>query len=184
MSKLELVYLEGKRLDTDSLIMAEVFDEEHKNVLQDIRNQIKELEEAGELEFIRLNFQPSYYDDGTGRKLPKINMTDDAFFLVFMSYVTPEAMKMKVKFIEAFKRMDQELESLQPKLPQTYKEALLALIAVEEEKERLVEQARIEAQKEQAGEIEFSRLNFQQSNYTNERGRQYTKINMTEKGWI
>lgn len=35
----------------------------------------------------------------------------------------------------------------------------------------------------EAGEKEFSRLNFEQSNYTNERGRQYTKINMTENAF-
>jgi phage antirepressor YoqD-like protein len=39
-------------------------------------------------------------------------MTEDAFAVVAMSYVTPEAMKFKVKFLEEFKRIREALTQL------------------------------------------------------------------------
>jgi len=38
-------------------------------------------------------------------------MTEEAFTIVAMAYVTPEAMKMKVKFINEFKRMREQLQN-------------------------------------------------------------------------
>jgi len=74
-----------------------------------------------------------------GRQYRKINLTEDAFTLVAMAYTTPESMKMKVRFIEEFKRMRMELENSNKKfsVPTTYKEALLQLIEQVERNEQL-----------------------------------------------
>lgn len=43
----QLVFIENGRAVTDSLIVAEEFYKEHRNVLADIENQLKKLDEAG-----------------------------------------------------------------------------------------------------------------------------------------
>lgn len=107
----QLVFIENNQIVTDSLTVAEVFNKEHKNVKRDIDNQIEKLTAAGETEFNRLNFERINYQDTRGRSQEKFNLTEEAFTLVAMSYVTPEAMKMKVKFIKEFKKMREQLET-------------------------------------------------------------------------
>lgn len=59
-----------------------------------------------------LNFQQTQYQHPQNKQwYPKFDMTEDAFAIVAMSYTTPEAMKMKVKFLEEFKRMRQQLQT-------------------------------------------------------------------------
>lgn len=107
----QLVFIENQQVVTDSLTIAEVFGKEHFNVSNDIKNQIAKLNEAGEKEWGVLNFQETQYQHSQNKQwYPKFNMTEDAFTLVAMSYVTPEAMKMKVKFIQEFKRMREFIE--------------------------------------------------------------------------
>jgi Rha family phage regulatory protein len=105
----ELVFIEKGQAVTDSLTVSEVFGKRHDNVISDIENQIYKLEEAGEVDFSLLNFKESTYKNERGREYKKINLTEDAFTLIAMSYTTPEAMKFKVKFIQEFKRMRNEL---------------------------------------------------------------------------
>ena len=52
----------------DSRVIADVFEKQHKNVLQSI-NQIISDASGYSREFTELNFQPSKYVDSTGRKL-------------------------------------------------------------------------------------------------------------------
>ncbi|MCX8045741.1 MAG: phage regulatory protein/antirepressor Ant [Anoxybacillus gonensis] len=134
----QLVFIESNRVVTDSLTVAEVFEKRHADVLRDIEVQIEKLKQADEETFVKRNFALSSYQAGV-RDYKKYLLTEEAFTLVAMSYTTPEAMKMKVRFIEEFKRMRAELEKQkQPfKLPTTYKEALLQLVEQVERNEQL-----------------------------------------------
>lgn len=107
----QLVFIENQQVVTDSLTIAEFFGKEHFNVTNDIKNQISKLVDAGEGEWGTLNFQETQYQHPQNKQwYPKYNMTEDGFTLVAMSYVTPEAMEMKVKFIQEFKRMREFIE--------------------------------------------------------------------------
>jgi Rha family phage regulatory protein len=106
----QLVFIENNKVVTDSLTVAEVFLKNHKDVLRDIENQINKLSQASEDEFSQRNFAQSNYQNERGRTYPKFNLTEDAFTIIAMSYVTPEAMKMKVKFIQEFKKMREHIE--------------------------------------------------------------------------
>lgn len=109
----QLVFIENGNVFTDSLIVAQMFSKTHDNVMRDIRKQIEKLIEAGEGEWGVLNFEETHYIHPANRQAyPKFNLTEDAFAIVAMSYVTPEAMKMKVKFIQEFKRMREQLRSV------------------------------------------------------------------------
>ncbi|MFE4523986.1 Rha family transcriptional regulator [Cytobacillus firmus] len=112
----QLVFIENNKAVTDSLTVAEVFGKEHKNVVRDIENQINKLNLSGEEEFSLLNFEPSIYTNDRGKEYRKFNLSEDAFTLVAMSYVTPEAMKMKVKFIQEFKKMREQIENSKVKV--------------------------------------------------------------------
>lgn len=135
---MKLVFIENNRPITDSLILAEKFSKDHKNVLADIENQISKINEAGMKEWGVLNFQLTQYQHPQNKQFyPKYHLTEDAFAIVAMSYTTPEAMKMKVNFLEEFKRMRDELNKPQYALPQNYKEALVALVGQVEKNEVL-----------------------------------------------
>ncbi|MES5847965.1 MULTISPECIES: ORF6C domain-containing protein [unclassified Bacillus cereus group] len=110
-----LVFENNGKIVTDSLMIAEMFEKTHDNVLKDIRKQI---EYAGP-EFSLVNFHESNYENERGRKYLKYNLTEEAFTLVAMSYNTKEAVQMKIKFIEEFKRMKQHIQNQQqlPKDP-------------------------------------------------------------------
>ncbi|WP_346206783.1 phage antirepressor KilAC domain-containing protein [Caldifermentibacillus hisashii] len=107
----QLVFIENNRVVTDSLTVAECFNKNHNHVLRDIEIQIRKLFEADEGEWGMTNFGQTQYQHPQNKQFyKKYLLTEEAFTLVVMSYVTPEAMKMKVHFIEEFKRMKQELQ--------------------------------------------------------------------------
>lgn len=101
----QLVFIQNNQPVTDSLTVAEVFGKEHKHVVRDIENQIAKLKQANEYNFVKSNFGLEKFKASNNKEAKKYNLTEDAFTIVAMSYVTPEAMKMKVKFIQEFKRM-------------------------------------------------------------------------------
>jgi anti-repressor protein len=130
----ELVFIENGQVVTDSLVVSGVFGKEHKNVMRDIDTQLNKLALAGEGKFNKLNFERIEYKDARNRTQEKYNMTEDAFTLVAMSYTTPEAMKFKVKFIEAFKKMREELSSPKALSEREQRVELLKLTLEHEEK--------------------------------------------------
>ncbi|WP_163183310.1 Rha family transcriptional regulator [Neobacillus sedimentimangrovi] len=142
-----LVFIENDRVVTDSLTVAAVFGKEHRNVLADIENQISKLNEAGETEWGVLNFQQTQYQHPQNKQwYKKYYLTEEAFTLVAFSYITPEAMKMKVKFIQEFKRMKEELQK-QISQPKSQAEMLLIYAQQFVEQERKLKVLEIETQK-------------------------------------
>jgi len=130
-----LVFVENDRPVTDSLTVADTFGKEHKHVMRDI----KEL--GCSEEFGRSNFGLSSYTSAQGKNLPKYIMTEQGFTLVVMGYTGKEAMQFKEAYITEFERMREQLSQAQTavtyKLPQTFKEALLALVVEVEKTEQL-----------------------------------------------
>lgn len=107
----DLVFVENNEVVTDSLVIAEMFGKDHNKVVRDIENQISKLKEAGEEKWGVANFGATQYQHPQNKQLyPKYNLTEDGFAIVAMSYTTPEAMKMKVKFIQEFKRMKEYIQ--------------------------------------------------------------------------
>lgn len=151
----QLVFVENGQAVTDSLTIAGMFGKEHKNVLRDIQTQI---EHAGP-EFSQLNFEQAQYQHQQNKQIyPKYNLTEEAFTLVVMSYNTREAVQTKIKFIQEFKRMREQLS----KQPQTQLEILQASInQLVEQEHRLsaVETRLVETEKKQEQITEVLSLN-------------------------
>ena len=104
LSKLVLTNDHGDNVTT-SLIVAEVFSKEHKNVLQEIRNL------NCSDEFHRLNFKPIKYTDSKGREQIAHEITKDGFSFLVMGYTGEKAGEFKEKFIVEFNKRDSLLKN-------------------------------------------------------------------------
>lgn len=102
------------RITTTSLAIANTFGKRHDNVLRDILNlDIPD-------EFNRLNFEAVEYTDAKGEKRPMYLITRDGFTILAMGFTGKRAMEFKIKYIEAFNRMEEELRRRKepPAIPQ------------------------------------------------------------------
>ncbi|WP_432737396.1 Rha family transcriptional regulator [Maridesulfovibrio sp. FT414] len=100
-----------------SLVVAELFEKMHKNVLQ----SINELEIPDD--FRQLNFQPSSYINSQNKEQPAFNMTRDGFSLLAMGFTGKKSMEWKIKFLEAFNAMEARLSTPQVEAKLTIKKA-------------------------------------------------------------
>ena len=86
-----------------SLEVAEIFEKEHKRVLQDVR-------ELKCSEGFRVhNFVQSSYTNTQNKEQPLYHMTRDGFTLLAMGYTGEKAMKFKEDYIEQFNAMEKLL---------------------------------------------------------------------------
>lgn len=107
----DIVFEKGTQIITSSNLLAEVFEKEHKNILRDIEELIKNLKGEG-LEL----FEPSEYNDGMQRKQPMYCMNRDGFTLLAMGFTGEKAFKWKVEYLKAFNKMEKMIkEGVNPK---------------------------------------------------------------------
>lgn len=98
-----LVFVESGAPRTTSLLVAEKFGKQHKNVMASIAAL-----ECSE-EFGRLNFQPSSYLNEQNKSQPMYSITRDGFTLLAMGFTGKKAMAWKELYIAAFNAMEKEL---------------------------------------------------------------------------
>ena len=132
LMNLGLTERDGKAV-VSSRDIARVFEKEHKIVMRDIRGIIEQDPDWGD----GYNFVPIFEADSYGREQPVYLMTRDGFALLVMGYTGEKAMAFKKAYIAAFNEMERRLA------PRNYKEALLALVAKEEEREALEAQNKV-----------------------------------------
>lgn len=102
----ELVRINSAGRDvTTSLIVAEVFGKEHKNVLRDIENL------SCSDTFNRLNFERITYKDARNREQTAYEMTKDGFSFLVMGYTGEKAGQFKETFISEFNKREMLLKS-------------------------------------------------------------------------
>jgi len=112
--------------------IARVFEKRHDHVLRDIKNII-----TNDTDWGLPNFGEMSYPDSYGRSQTEYVMTRDGFTLLVMGYTGEKAMQFKKAYIAAFNEMERKLA------PRNYKEALLALVAAEEQREALEAQNKV-----------------------------------------
>ena len=120
---------------TNSLLVAETFGKEHRNVLRDIKNLI----EGGVLknEQTPMFEETTYISEQNKQSYPLYVMNQDGFTLLAMGFNGKKAMEFKLKYIEAFNAMKKQIEQSKPSVPQNYLEALESLVKAEKEKQQL-----------------------------------------------
>lgn len=104
MEKL-VIYNENHQPVTTSLLVAEKFGKEHKNVLQSIENLVAENPAAREM------FCKSSYNI-RGREYPMYIMNRDGFTLLVMGFSGKEATRTKIAYIKAFNHLYEENKRL------------------------------------------------------------------------
>lgn len=120
----DLVIMHEQQAVTTSLKVAEVFEKEHKHVMEAVRKL------TAENSTVRKMFGEDSYLNSRNQKQPMYYMNRDGFTLLAMGFTGSKVMEFKLKYIEAFNRMEQALKEQQVtpfKLPQNYHEALLQL---------------------------------------------------------
>lgn len=94
------VRIEKDQMITDSRNVSDVFNKRHDNVLRDIEN----------IKIDVLNFEEMFFEttmpDSYGRAQKVYFMNRDGFTLLAMGFTGAEAMKWKLKYIEAFNALE------------------------------------------------------------------------------
>ena len=104
----ELLTISNGQPTASSRDIAEHFGKEHKNVLQSIENLTAENSALTQM------FFKTSYTSGTGKAYPMYLMNRDGFTLLAMGFTGKEALEWKVKYINAFNAMEQELRNPKP----------------------------------------------------------------------
>lgn len=136
MNELDLVTLTGNRNQpvTTSKKIAEVFEKEHRNVLRDI-DALKDV----------LNFEQMFFEttepDSYGRPQRVYQMNRDGFSLLAMGFTGQKALEWKIKYIEAFNYMEQQLNT--PEVQMAH--GLLAAKTLLEKKDKLIKEMKPKA---------------------------------------
>src|SRR5687767_5873233 len=103
-----LIILHNNQPCTNSLLVAEKFQKEHKVVLKAIR------ELGCSQNFSRHNFMPSDYTNDRGKTYPLYIITKDGFTMLAMSFTGDIAAKFKEDYINAFNQMEAKLKRQMP----------------------------------------------------------------------
>ena len=103
---MELVEVNNEQVVTDSRKVADVFGKGHKDVLESVRGIL-----AAENSAARFFLETTY--DNRGKQYPMYLMNRDGFSLLVMGFTGSKAMQWKIKFIEAFNAMEEQLKAQQ-----------------------------------------------------------------------
>lgn len=117
----ELVIMHDKQVVTTSLKVAEIFKKEHKHVMETVRKL------TAENSTVRKMFIEDSYLNNRNQQQPMYYMDRDGFTLLAMGFTGSKAMEFKLKYIEAFNKMEQIVRQ---ELPQTPEEKLALTMQV------------------------------------------------------
>ncbi|HHR6399572.1 TPA: Rha family transcriptional regulator [Providencia alcalifaciens] len=101
----KMVMASDGQVFTTSKKIADYFGKTHKNILRKIKQTINDCPE----EFAELNFEPTDYIDKNGDIKPMYKLSKDGYMLLVMSFTGKAAMLIKIKFIQAFNWMAEQI---------------------------------------------------------------------------
>ena len=119
----ELVIMNNNQAVTTSLILADTFEKEHKNVIRAIETKIGELK----IEQSSKMFSKGEYTNSQNKRQPMYYLNRDGFTFIAMGFTGKKADEFKLKYIEAFNKMEQIVRQ---ELPQTPEEKLALTMQV------------------------------------------------------
>lgn len=121
----DLVFIQDQQALTTSLIVAEKFEKEHKNVIRDIRRLDAQV--RGMLKFehtpsvqiftpFEMFIESTYVNEQNGQSYPMYYLNRDGFTLLAMGFDGEKALKFKLDYIAAFNAMEYALQFKASKL--------------------------------------------------------------------
>ena len=133
-----LVIMKDQQAVTSSLQVAETFNKNHRDVLR----AVDDLKEGVAQNWADLFYEDTYTHPQNKQQYRIIYMNRDGFTLLAMGFTGKKAMKFKLKYIEAFNNMENELEQGYPtknvggyQVPSNYRGALLLAADLQEQVE-------------------------------------------------
>ena len=106
-----MVYLKNEQALTDSLMVAEMFGKEHRNVIRAIETLLEGI--AKNEQTPPLFIKTWYKHPQNGERYPKYLMNRDGFSLLVMGFTGKKALEWKLKYITAFNQMEKILTEKQ-----------------------------------------------------------------------
>lgn len=104
----ELVIMHDKQAVTTSLVLSEAFGKQHKHVLEAISSKINSAENSAQYKKM---FAESTYTDRSGKQNKMYYLNRDGFTFIAMGFTGRKADEFKLKYIEAFNRMEEQIRN-------------------------------------------------------------------------
>lgn len=121
----ELVVMKNQQAVTTSLVVAEAFKKNHKDVMRAISNKLGSAQNCAQYKNM---FTPSFYQDASGKQNKMYYMNRDGFTFIAMGFTGRKADEFKLKYIQAFNKMEEYIKQ-QEQLPTSPTEMLRLAIA-------------------------------------------------------
>lgn len=102
----ELVFTNNNQIVTSSRNVARDFKKEHFNILRDIEGLLKNEDTQ------KMFYKTTYIHEQNKQEYPMYLMNRDGFTLLVMGFTGKKAMQFKLKYIEAFNKMEQQIKEL------------------------------------------------------------------------
>lgn len=106
----ELIQVKENQNVTTSLLVAEKFNKDHKNVIRKIETLLSDISTGSKLSALKL-FEKSEYIDTHGQPRIMYYINRDGFTLLAMGFTGREALEWKLKYINAFNEMERHIKN-------------------------------------------------------------------------
>lgn len=132
-----LVIMHDQQAVTTSLVLAEAFGKEHKNVIRAIESKIGELK----IEPSSKMFLKGEYTSSQNKQQPMYYLNRDGFTFIAMGFTGKKADDFKLKYIDAFNQMEEQIKNKsQFRLPTNLAEMTLMFNNVMQDQDKKIEE--------------------------------------------
>ena len=131
----ELVIMHDQQAVTTSLKVAEIFEKEHRVVMKSIRNL------TAQNYAVKKMFVEDSYLNSRNQQQPMYYMNRDGFTLLAMGFTGSKAMEFKLKYIDAFNKMEKQIkEETKFRLPTNLNEMSTMFYSVMKDQDKKIEE--------------------------------------------
>lgn len=134
----DLVIMNNNQAVTTSLVLAEVFEKKHKNVIQAIEAKINTAENSA---LLKNMFIEDSYTASNGKQNRMYYLNRDGFTFIAMGFTGKKADEFKLKYIDAFNKMENQIkEKTQFRLPTNLNEMSTMFYSVMKDQDKKIEE--------------------------------------------
>ena len=131
----DLVIMHDQQAVTTSLVLAEVFEKKHQHVMEAIRKL------TVENSTVKKMFVEDSYLNSRNQQQPMFYMNRDGFTLLAMGFTGSKAMEFKLKYIDAFNKMEKQIkEETKFRLPTNLNEMSTMFYSVMKDQDKKIEE--------------------------------------------
>lgn len=134
----DLVIMHDQQAVTTSLVLAEAFNKNHRDVLEKISSKINSAENSAQYKKM---FAEATYTDKSGKQNKMYYLNRDGFTFIAMGFTGHKADEFKLKYIDAFNQMEKQIkEKTQFRLPTNLNEMSTMFYSVMKDQDKKIEE--------------------------------------------